>query len=74
MRTRHLINPLMARTRQGTLRTADPLASGPDPARQWFRRGNALIMAVSLTVLLAIIGSAFVLMSRMDRQSVVGVQ
>lgn len=74
MRTRHLINPLVARTRQGTLRTADPLASGPDPARQWFRRGNALIMAVSLTVLLAIIGSAFVLMSRMDRQSVVGVQ
>ena len=38
------------------------------------RRGNALIMAVAMTVLLAIIGSTFVIMARMDRQAVRNVQ
>lgn len=39
-------------------------------ARGRRRRGNAMIMAVALTSMLAIIGSSFVLMSRIDRQSV----
>lgn len=43
-------------------------------AARFLRRGNAMIMAVSLTVLLAIIGSSFVLMSRLDRQSTRGVE
>lgn len=37
------------------------------------RRANAMVLAVSITALLAIIGSAFVLMSRMQRQAVTGV-
>lgn len=42
----------------------------PGPRRRPYRRrGNALMMAVTLTTLLAIIGSAFVLVTRIDRKS-----
>ncbi len=34
------------------------------------RRGNALIMAVTMTAMLAIIGSSFVLVTRLERQTV----
>ncbi|MHC4445027.1 MAG: hypothetical protein ACYTA5_20710, partial [Planctomycetota bacterium] len=52
-----------------------PKAYGLRPtAWPWYaRRGNALIMAVAMTTLLAIIGTSFVLMSRLDRQAVKGV-
>ncbi len=37
------------------------------------RRANAMVMAVAMSVLLAIIGSAFVMMARLDRQAVLNV-
>ena len=38
--------------------------------RRWVRRGNALMMAVTMTALLAIIGSSFVMVTRLQRQTV----
>ena len=51
-----------------------PRIPGVRQPHRYARRGNAMMLAVSISVMLAIIGSSFVIMSRLDRQAVVGVE
>lgn len=58
------------RTREQHATPSRGTGCAPRGIRRYLRRGNALIMAVALTAMLAIIGSTFVLVARLERQTV----